>query len=70
VSSNENIVSKYSEFDVDKLVESVENELDMNTNNRDMDTSKRVTRLMDNMVQALNVIAPKKQFKMPKREGE
>jgi len=47
----------YNKFDIDQFVELVENELPYN---RDMDVSEKAMRLVDNMVQALNVITTKK----------
>jgi len=66
--NTENSARNYKEFDVDKFVKLVENKLEYN---RDMDISRRATKLIDDMVDALDVVAPKKQFRIPRAwEGE
>jgi len=58
----------YSEFDIDLFVETLKNGLEHNKNRN---VNERAGRLVENMVQALNVVAPKKQFKIPRRwEGK
>jgi len=47
----------YSEFDVDRFVETLQNGLELNRNSN---VSERAGRLVNNMVQALNMVAPKK----------
>jgi len=58
----------YNEFDVEQFVELVENELEYN---RDRNVNANINetsmmRFMDNMVQALDIVAPKKQFRISK----
>jgi len=55
------IARDYNEFDVNQFVEIVEKGLE---HNRNMNVSERTRELVDNMVQALNVVASKKQFKI------
>jgi len=57
------VARDHNEFDVDQFVETVENGLE---HNRNMNVSERARRLVDNMVHALDMIASKKQFKIPK----
>jgi len=54
----------YSEFDVDRYMEILQNGLE---HNRNSNVSERTGRLIDNMVQALNMEAPKKQVEIPRR---
>jgi len=59
------ITRDYSEFDVDRFVGTLQKGLE---HNRNRNVSERARRLVENMIQAsLNVIAPKKQFKIPRR---
>jgi len=62
------IARDHSASDVNQFVETMESRLEYNIN---MDVRERAMRLVDNMVQALDVVAPKNQFKIARIwEGE
>jgi len=54
----------YSEFNAERFVETLKNGLE---HNRNRNVSERAGNLVGNMIQALNTVAPKKQFKIPRR---
>jgi len=57
------IARDHSAFDVNQFIEIVEDGLEYN---RNMNVSKRAMRLIDNIVQGLDIVALKKQFKIPR----
>ncbi|XP_020296752.1 uncharacterized protein LOC109861488, partial [Pseudomyrmex gracilis] len=57
------IARNYNDFDVDQFIEILQNELQQNNN---MNVNDRAKNLVDSIVQTLDVVAPKRQVKIPK----
>ena len=62
------ISRNYSEFNIDEFIMLVENKIGRN---QDLEVSERAKKLIDGMVESLDIMAPRKKFRIPKKwEGK